>query len=163
MEAMLGSAGSYNFWLSHQLLEEQRVVSGPVESLSQNEFRRGESAVRHELLIKLRGRTEVFMIPVRYGPAIPAVLKYVKLGDSITAYYPKYAMPSARKPVGLIHLVHKRRVLLDFYKVQASSRRNAIICAVGSGLGGVVLLLGHRKRQLRRWWRRSAGSRRFFA
>ena len=104
---LLGVVANYNYWLSRQSLKEQRVVSGIVSSLSRNQTRSRNNATHYELEIRLRANPKIFLIPVRYESAIPAIMEHVQLGDSITAYYPNYAFPSAREPVVLIHVTHQ--------------------------------------------------------
>ena len=160
---VLAFIGSYNPWLARQSIKNLHFVSGTVNQLVDNPFRRGENHIRHELMVGLRGQSEMYIIPVRYEPAIPTVLEKVRLGDSITVYYPTYGVPSLRKSIEITHLVCKGEVLLDFHRVQAASRRTAAICAVGVGVNVVLLFLAHRKKQLRRWWSTTRNSRRFFA
>ena len=160
---LLTLAGGCNYWLSVQRIDEQTVISGTVDSLDQVPVRTRGSSVHYELLIKIRGSLEIFRVPVRYAPAIPGILESVQPGDSITAYYSSRSLSGLRSSIELVHLIHKKRVLLDFYKVQAASRRTAVVCASGVALNVVLLVLAYRKRELRAWWRNTRESRRFFA
>ncbi|MDO7847149.1 hypothetical protein Q5H92_12325 [Hymenobacter sp. M29] len=163
LAAILLSVGGFSLWLSHQALHEQRLVAGTVLSLTRNQARSRGNTVHYELEIRLQNQPFVFLIPVRYEPAIPDVVKYVQPGDSITAFYSPRGLPSSRSSIDLIHLEAHGRVLLDFHEVQAASRRTAVICMTGAGVNILFLLLASRRSQLKRWWRRTRNSRRFFA
>ena len=160
--ALLGLGGGYYFWLSTQSLAQQHRIAGRVATVSKNVVRR-KSAVHYALEIRLRGRPEIFLVPVRYEPAIPAIVAQVQPGDSIAAYYPSHLLPRIGNSIELTHLICHGNVLLDFFKVQALRRRIAIICAIGVMGNVALLLLASRKKPLGRWFRNSYRSRRFFA
>jgi hypothetical protein len=158
MLAILTFVGGYNLWLSYQGLEEQRVIHGIVGSFARNPVRRSAGSLRYELIIKLKDQPKVFLVPVRFEPAIPDIITQVQPGDSVTLFCAIHSLPSMRESVEIIHLVHKGNVLLDFQKVRAASSRLALICLGGVALNTALLFAAYKKNSIRRFFK----SRRFF-
>ena len=159
MLAMLASVGGYNFWLSRQTINEQQSISGIVQSLSTNPVRTSGAIIHYELIIDLNGRSEIFRVPVRYEPAIPAIIEKVRPGDFITVFCPVHSMPSVRASIEIVQLVHNGKTLLDFQNVRAASNRTAVVCLGGVALNIALLLIPYRRGRFCNPFK----SRRFFA